>query len=203
MKYLKDTCVFIYKIDTASEILDVARHCENIGSKLCVTSTVMEELSPGPRVPKEKAEKSKDIKQYLEFGCESKIVNIINIDESDKYKSNLKDIRRRYYDHLRDPDELNELVEKGLYTREQVRSKWFRNKDMGECSCIAIAMENTEDFVIVTDDKGRIFLKPDINLFEIYKDSHNIRVLNYEQWISETEYKLMESEIALDESEKE
>ena len=36
MKYLKDTCVFIYKIDTANEILDVARHCENIGSKLCV-----------------------------------------------------------------------------------------------------------------------------------------------------------------------
>lgn len=36
------------------------------------------------------------------------------------------------------------------------------------------------------------------NLFDIYSKSHNIKVLNYEQWINETEYKLGLKESALD-----
>ncbi|CEP97585.1 Uncharacterised protein [[Clostridium] sordellii] len=203
MEYLKDTCVFIYKMNNAQEILDVARHCKSIDSKLCTTSTVMRELRPGARVAEDDAERSRDIIKYLEFGQNSKILDIIDLDNNETYNKNLSDIRRRYYDHLTDPDALMELVSSGDYTREEVRSRWFRNKDMGECSCIAIAMEKPEDFTIVTDDKGRVFLKPDTNLFKIYGQSHNIKVLNYEQWIEETEYKLSLSELAIEKSDSE
>lgn len=198
MAYLKDTCVFIYKINNAKEILEVAKHCKNIDNKLCITNTVMRELIPGERVPQIEAEKSRDIIKYLEFGNKSKILDIIDIDNNEKYKKNLENIRRRYYDHLRDPDTLRELIENGEYTREQVKSKWFRNKDMGECSCIAIAIENPEEFIIVTDDKGKVFLKPHTNLFDIYSKSHKIKVLNYEQWVKETQYSLATEEAAID-----
>ncbi len=202
MAYLKDTCVFLYKINNAEEILNVAKHCKNINSKLCITSTVMRELIPGVRVPEVESERSRDIIQYLEFGNKSKILDIIDIDNNEKYKKNLENIRRRYYDHLRDPDMLRELVESGKYTRDEVKSKWFRNKDMGECSCIAIAMENPDEFIIVTDDKGKVFLKPYTNLFDIYSNSHKIKVLNYEQWVKETQYNLTAEEAAIEKTDE-
>ena len=43
-------------------------------------------------------------------------------------------------------------------------------------------MEKPKDIIIVSNDKGKIFLKPSVNLFEKFKDSHNIQVINYDEW---------------------
>jgi hypothetical protein len=48
------------------------------------------------------------------------------------------------------------------------------------CGCYVGYIE----ICIVSDDKGRISLKPEINLFEKYKESHNIKVLNYDEWLN-------------------
>lgn len=193
MGFLKDTCVFIDNINEGEEILKVARHCKLNGKTFCVTDIVMDELKPGRRIEEDKAEVSKNIIQYLNFGDSSKIVKILKVTQDNTiYKRNFDKIRSRYYSHLKDKDFIKEQIEKGEITREQAKSKNFIRKDYGECSCIAIAMEEPNKFIIVSKDKGRIFLKPKTNLFEKYKKSHNIVVWNYKEWVKNTRYDLGE-----------
>lgn len=188
MNFLKDTCVLIKKINCGTEILNVVNHCKDNGDKFCITDVVFEELNPGGSVKKEDAERSIDIIKALEISMKAKLVKKIDVKVHEKYKNNFDRIRARYYDHLLDSSTIKEKLQAGEITKEQVKNKSYLRKDYGECSCIAVAMESPEEYVIVSNDKGRIFLKDDINLFNIYRDSHNIKVWDFNQWIGKTNY---------------
>lgn len=180
MIYLKDTCVFINKLNP-TRIMGILGELKQRKEYLGITNIILSELVPGRSIPKDDAEKSRTIINSLEFMKKSKSYIEYNIENED-YAKNYKDIRKRYYGHLNDLNAVKKALQAGDITPESFKSRSYKNKDCGECSCIAVAMTNPKEFLIVSDDKGRVFLKPDINLFDKYKKSHAIEVLNYDDW---------------------
>ena len=55
---------------------------------------------------------------------------------------------------------------------------------MGECELIAIAKTAEDEYQIVTDDKGRVFLHPDQNLFDEYASDMKAVILSSETWLN-------------------
>lgn len=184
MIYLKDTCVFINKLNPTI-IIDILSQLKQRKEYLGVTNIILNELVPGKSIPKDDAEKSQIIITSLDFMKNSKSFREYDVEKEQVYSKNFKDIRRRFYGHLDNVESIRRAILNGEISRESIKNKSYMNKDKGECSCIAVAITNPEEFLIVSEDKGRVFLKPDINLFDKYKKSHNIQVLNYDEWHKE------------------
>ncbi|MTI49722.1 MAG: hypothetical protein FH761_17970 [Firmicutes bacterium] len=189
MGFIKDTCVFIGKIKVGSEILNIATHCKKMNKELCVTDIVLDEIPPGRTLREKEPDKAKlaqDLANSLDNSVKMGLINVLGVKGTGKYQKNYKDIRDRYYRKLSDPRHLREMIKNGECTKNE--AKYLKYKDAGECSCIAVAMEYPNDYIIVTEDKGRIFMRKEINLFEVYKESHNIQVWSYDEWAEETNY---------------
>lgn len=60
---------------------------------------------------------------------------------------------------------------------------------MGECELIAIAKASKEEHQIVTNDKGRVFLHPEQNLFDEYAAEIGLTVLNSDEWFKKIGHK--------------
>lgn len=181
MIYLKDTCVLIKKFNT-SEIIRVAGIYKDTNDTFALTDIIMDELHPGKSVNEYDAEKSKSLLAGIKVLENSHLLETYSVKDSGKYKDNFDKIRRAFYGHLKDPNFIRQALAKGEITKEQFKNRTYIYKDYGECSCIAVAMENPTEIAIVSNDKGRIFLKPAINLFNKYRESDNIQVLDYEEW---------------------
>ena len=181
MIYLKDTCVLIEQFDTL-ELIRVASIYKDTNDVFALTDIIIDELYPGKSVNECDAEKSKNLLAGINILEESNLLETYSVKSEGKYKDNFNKIRRAFYGHLKDPKFVKEALAKGEITREQFRSRTYIYKDYGECSCIAVAVENPKDIVIISNDKGRIFLKPNINLFDKYRELNNIQVFNYEEW---------------------
>ena len=54
---------------------------------------------------------------------------------------------------------------------------------MGECELVAIAKAAEDEHQIVTNDKGRVFLHPEQNLFDEYASKNGLTVLNSDEWL--------------------
>ena len=54
---------------------------------------------------------------------------------------------------------------------------------MGECELIAIAKVAEDVYEIVTNDKGKVFLHPEQNLFDDYATGIGLTVLNSDEWL--------------------
>ncbi|MGL6031888.1 MAG: hypothetical protein ACRC0Q_06950 [Kurthia gibsonii] len=184
MIYLKDTCVFINKLNPTS-ILDIMNLLKQRKEYLGVTNVILNELIPGKSIPMDDAEKSQSILTSLGFVKNSKNFIEYDVEKEEEFSKNFKRIRRRFYGHLSNLESVRKALINGEISKESFDNRTYLNKDCGECSCIAVAITNPEEFVIVSDDKGRVFLKPDINLFDKYKESHKIQVLNYDEWHKE------------------
>lgn len=181
MIYLKDTCVLIKKFNT-SEIIRVAGIYKDTNDTFALTDIIMDELHPGKSVNEYDAEKSKSLLAGIKVLENSHLLETYSVKDSGKYKDNFDKIRRAFYGHLKDPNFIRQALAKGEIKKEQFKNRTYIYKDYGECSCIAVAMENPTEIAIVSNDKGRIFLKPAINLFNKYRESDNIQVLDYEEW---------------------
>lgn len=184
MEYLKDTCIFIKYLNSGSKIIGAASHLRSAECKLSVTDKVHNEMTPGPHVPKENAETAQEIYNTINMCINSNIVGLHKVADDNRYQENLKDIREKYYGKP-NRSMLERAKRKGISKSELVNN--IKKKDMGECSCIAIAMEH-DDMTIVTNDKGRVYMREDIKLFEIYSEKHGIKVLNYDEWLCESGY---------------
>ena len=90
---------------------------------------------------------------------------------------------------MKDDRYLQLLIEDGKLTEEEIKKKSFRNKDLGECELIAIAKTSTDDYEIVTNDKGRVFLHPEQNLFDDYASNEGLIVLSSDEWLKKIDYK--------------
>lgn len=180
MIYLKDTCVLIEEFDTL-KIINTANLYKKKDT-FALTDIIIDELYPGKSINVIDAEKSKSLLAGISRLEKSKALKTYIIKEDGKYKSNFNKIRKAFYGHLKDVNAVKEALKKGEITPEQFKNRTYLYKDYGECSCIAVAIENPDDIVIVSNDKGRIFLKPNINLFNKYEESNNIKVINYKEW---------------------
>lgn len=181
MIYLKDTCVLIKNFD-ASELIRVASIYKDTNDVFALTDIIIDELHPGKSVNEYDAAKSKNLLAGIKVLENSHLLETYSVKDKGKYKDNFDKIRRAFYGHLKDPNFVRQALAKGEITKEQFKNRTYIFKDYGECSCIAVAIENPEEISIVSNDKGRIFLKPNINLFNKYRESDNIQVFNYEEW---------------------
>lgn len=185
MKYLVDTNVFLH---TISNIYGVAVLCNEMENPICVTPTIVEELDPG--YFKEKDDKStKEIYICINNMIDKfKLIKLVNVTDYYGAKEELKKIRERYYGWLKNPQYLQDLVDKGILKKEDIKKPSFRKKDLGECELLAIAKVSNGEFLLITNDRGRVFKHPDINIFDTYKGETDIIILTGDEWKKEINF---------------
>lgn len=113
---------------------------------------------------------------------------MIHLNDIEGAEAELKRIRKRFYGWMRDTEYLKKLIDEGKLSREDVKKKSFRNKDLGECELLAIAKASFGQYRIVTNDKGKVYQHPDQNLFDIYANDPSIILITGETWLGEIEY---------------
>lgn len=170
-------------------LIQLLQNYKNSPDSFGVTDIVMNELKPGRSVDIKDAEKSKSMLGIVNLLGKSRDLVKYNVETEEEYQKNFQQIRRQFYGHLSDVNSVKKALANKEISMEAFKTRAYKYKDYGECSCIAVAMLKPDEISIVSDDKGRVFLKPNINLFNKYKASHGIKVLGYEEWLSEYESK--------------
>ncbi len=184
MYYLVDTNVFLHSI--CDEIFTVANLCKENNQDVTITETILNELEPGYylEIEDEAAKEVYNAVHNLTFGTMGiQIIRLVKLEEIPGAKEELRKIRQRFYGWMRDVDYLKMLISQGVITENDIKKKSFRNKDMGECELIAIAKVSSDEHQIVTNDKGRVFLHPEQNLFDEYASEIGLTVLNSDEWL--------------------
>lgn len=191
MYYLVDTNVFLHSI--CNKIYLVADLCKRNETEITITKTILNELEPGYYLEMED-ETAKNVYNsvyHLTYGTRGiKIIRMVTLDDIPGAKEELKKIRKRFYSWMSNVDYLKLLVDKGDITAGDIKKQNFRNKDLGECELIAIAKSAEDEYQIVTDDKGKVFLHPDQNLFDDYASAMGLIVLSSEDWLNEIGYEV-------------
>ena len=189
MYYLVDTNVFLHSI--CDEIFAIADLCKKNETEITVTETILNELEPGYylELEDETAKNAYNSVYNLTYGTMGiKVIRIVKLDDIPGAKEELKKIRKKFYSWMSDINYLNLLISQGVITADDIKKKSFRNKDLGECELIAIAKTAEDEYQIVTNDKGRIFLHPDQNLFDDYASDIGLTVLGSEEWLDRIGY---------------
>jgi hypothetical protein len=186
--YLNDTCVFKHHINEASKIINVATHCIKQNKRMIVSNEIVNELYPGKNLEESVRERAIELHKCIEFAIDSKIIDIINITQNCEMSNNYKKIRNEFYGWMNRTDYLQKLMKDGKITKEEIQSKGFKFKDVGECTLVAIAMTNPHKYVIVTEDKGLVYKHPDQNIFDTYAPCHEIEIWKYAEWKDNTGY---------------
>ena len=184
MYYLVDTNVFLHSI--CDDIFTVANLCKENNQDVTITKTILNELEPGYylEIEDEAAKEVYNTVHNLTFGTMGiQIIRLVKLEEIPGAKEELKKIRQRFYGWMRDVNYLKMLISQGKITENDIKKKSFRNKDMGECELIAIAKVSSDEHQIVTNDKGRVFLHPEQNLFNEYASEIGLTVLNSDEWL--------------------
>lgn len=189
MYYLVDTNVFLHAI--CNEIFTVANLCKENGEEVAITETILRELEPGYylEIEDKTAKNAYTAVHNLTYGTMGiKMIRLIKLEEIPGAKDELKKIRQRFYGWMKDGNYLRLLISQGKISESDLKKKSFRNKDMGECELIAIAKVSNDEHQIVTNDKGRVFLHPEQNLFDEYASETGLTVLNSEEWFQKIGY---------------
>lgn len=180
MKHLFDTCTLLNKLSKPTKLLKVMEEVNNKKDNFWVPDIVMDELAINKSLTEEQIEQSLGIINTLDMGSKSyESVDTICINSNKKYKEEFEKIRFAHYFHV-SQKELLRRVKCGDITKEKANQ--LKSKDKGECACIAIAITEPNEFIIVSEDDGKIVEFPHKNIFEIYKKSNNIKVYKYEAW---------------------
>lgn len=189
MYYLVDTNVFLHSIcDTVFTVADL---CKKNETEITVTETILNELEPGYylEIKDETAKNAYNSVYNLTYGTMGvKAIRMVKLDDIPGAKEELKRIRKKFYSWMSDINYLNLLISQNVITADDIKKRSFRNKDLGECELIAIAKTAEDEYQIVTNDKGRVFLHPDQNLFDEYASDIGLTVLGSEEWLDKIGY---------------
>jgi hypothetical protein len=82
---------------------------------------------------------------------------------------------------------LKHLMSKGEITLEEIKKPSFKTKDKGECELIAIAKASKGEYWVVTNDKGRVYKHPDMNIFDTYAGDDAVTIISGEDLLNEIE----------------
>lgn len=189
MYFLVDTNVFLHSI--CDKIFAIADLCKKNETEITVTETILNELEPGYylELEDETAKNAYNAVYNLTYGTLGiKAIRIVKLDDIPGAKEELKKIRKKFYSWMSDTNYLNLLISQGVITADDIKKKSFRNKDLGECELIAIAKTAEDEYQIVTNDKGRVYLHPEQNLFDDYASGIGLTVLSSEEWLDKIGY---------------
>lgn len=189
MYFFVDTNVFLHSI--CDKIFAIADLCKKNETEITVTETILNELEPGYylELEDETAKNAYNAVYNLTYGTMGiKAIRIVKLDDIPGAKEELKKIRKKFYSWMSDTNYLNLLISQGVITADDIKKKSFRNKDLGECELIAIAKTAEDEYQIVTNDKGRVYLHPEQNLFDDYASGIGLTVLSSEEWLDKIGY---------------
>ena len=185
MYYLVDTNIFLWAIK--EKIYDVANDCKKINKDIVITSTILNELEPGNDKSKEDPSLRDvyvQVNNLVTGGMGAKLITKVDISTIPKAKAEYQKIRNRFYSWMGDADYLKQLIDNNKLTEKEIKSSTFRNKDKGECELIALAIADPENYnMIVSDDKGRVYVHPEQNLFDDYAVQNGVNVIVSKQWL--------------------
>lgn len=185
MYYLVDTNVFLHVI--RSNIYGVAKLCKKNKNDITITQTILDELDPGYYKEKEDASSKEvyiSVRNLVMGTWGIKAIRLIQVSEVEGAKDELKKIRKRFYSWMQDPVYLQKLIQEGKLSKEEIKKPCFRKKDLGECELLAIAKVSPGQYWTVTNDKGKVFLHPDQNLFDTYANNSEIILITGEEWLN-------------------
>ncbi len=184
MYYLVDTNVYIHVINDC--MYSVAKKCCDKDCKITITETILSELEPGT----DKVEEDPSLRdvfvnvENLVTGkMGTKLIRLISVADVPGAKEKYKSIRSRYYSWMKEPQYLKKLVDEGKISKEDIGKTSFRNKDKGECELIAIALAALGQYAIVSEDVGRVFLHPWINIFDLCARTEGVTVQSGGEWL--------------------
>lgn len=184
MYYLVDTNVFLHAI--CDKIFTVANLCKKCGQDVTITETILRELEPGYYLEMEDktAKEVYNAVHSLTYGMMGiKAIRLVKLEEIPGAKDELKKIRQRFYGWMTDVNYFEKPYRSGKNIGKCIKKKSFRNKDMGECELVAIAKAAEDEHQIVTNDKGRVFLHPEQNLFDEYASKNGLTVIDSDEWL--------------------
>lgn len=190
MYYLVDTNVFLHSV--CDEIYKVADLCKKNETEITITETILNELESGYYLEIEDDTAKNVYKSVynLTYGTMGmKVIRLVKLDDIPGAKEELKKIRKRFYGWMSDGNYLKCLISQGKITADAIKKKSFKNKDLGECELIAIAKTAEDEYQIVTNDKGKVFLHPEQNLFDDYAAKTGLIVLSSEEWLNKIGHK--------------
>ncbi|MGU8414813.1 hypothetical protein ACV3MY_13675 [Clostridium perfringens] len=180
--YLVDTNVFLHVIDKC--VYETANICCNINKKFHITNTILSELEPGYYLLKEKP-KSDEILHNVEGLINSpfNLIEVIDFNKNQEAKSIFKDIRERYYRWIKDPNYIRKLINDGKLNKCDI--KYLRKRDVGECELLALAKTSKGELEIITEDKGKVHLHPNINIYDMFKNDNDVIIHEARKWFDE------------------
>lgn len=189
MYYLVDTNVFLHVIN--SNIFGVADLCRKNKNDVTITQTILNELDPGYYRENQDVS-SKEIYTAVDnlvTGTRGmQVIRMISLSDIKGAEEELKKIRKRFYSWMTDPAYLQKLIQEGKITKEDIKKPNFRKKDLGECELLAIAKASLGEYLIVTNDKGRVFQHPEQNLFDAYANDSAVTLITGEEWLAKIGY---------------
>lgn len=184
MNHLFDSCTIMHEIADIEEIERVIDFCYKKKEKFSVTTEIIKELEP----PASKSddteecwESARTIYSYMQLFVKSKKVALIDCWDKSDIEQNIKQIRKRFYGWMENPRFCNELIRTGKLTSEEYRSYNFRYKDIGECTLIAVALLDPMSYIIISEDAGRAYKFPNINIFDYYR-KQGLTIMKYQNW---------------------
>ena len=119
---------------------------------------------------------------HTELLIKAQKLKVICVSDDAHIKENYMRTRKDHYSWMTDPAFCMRLIRQGRLSEPDYRSNGFRYKDVGECSLIAIALTNINDYIIVSEDKGRVYCHPDINIFNCYREK-GVIIIKYIDWV--------------------
>lgn len=173
MTFLIDSCVFFNNLNEATKIIEINEKSKE--QVKAISEVIMNELQQ----PLNASFDATNLDTMISRFIEQKVITLIDTNSKKAYKDNLSNIRKRYYRWMTDPEYLNMLQAKGKLTVDERKSKGFKFKDLGECSLIAIALTDIDNYIIVSNDKGKVYKHPNTNIF---KEFPNVKVMTYKEW---------------------
>lgn len=186
MNNLFDTCTIKHKICSIQNLENVVKKCNKKDANIIIEKYILMELKPPNCKPDDIDEQcyetGKTLYNYINLLIKSNHIKTLDHTTNMEISSNLTSIRKRYYQWMEDPRYCKYLIKNHMLSEEEYYSPRFRKKDYGECVLLAIATTNKSKHIIITEDKGRVYKHPNINLFdEFIKQGYCI--LNYDQWM--------------------
>lgn len=142
---------------------------------MITTDLVINELRPTRN--KDSLEAIRIIGAIRKAEEQSKLL-IFKMDEHLRINRNYEELRKRYYGWMTKSKYLRKLIQEGKLTEEVIKSENFKHHDEGECSLIAIAMTNVDKYTIISNDAGKQYCHPKINLYSTCK----VKAIKYDEW---------------------
>lgn len=180
MKFLKDTCIFLHKLNTERKIERALTHCDKCKKTVAITQNILDELEPGPNVSSEEAKLAIKLRGCLDKHIENQRMEKLSLKDNPKANRNYSNIRRRFYRWTTDPH-----VAKQMYEEGKIRScqrEYLKKVGVGECSLLAFAMLDRDNSTIVTEDAGYPYAGADVDIFSEYNEADRIKIQTFQEW---------------------